>query len=159
MQSSIHHPSPIIYQSIYVSIHSFWHLPCFLSPSGRVWDVHGHCDCSGRFQLHLPLVRGAGLPHQHPAQVLHPPRSDTGRFSSKRWAGYNVAQEGCVWFTHVWCQGLPHSYVHVRCLWRRLEISTDFQTPASGSTELVVGGVSLEFFSLGVAVLFSSCSV
>lgn len=32
-----------------------------------------------------------------------------------------------------------------------MEISTDLQTPAGGSTELVVGGVSLEFFSLGVA--------
>lgn len=44
----------------------------------RMWDVHGHSDCSGWLKLYLPLVRSASFPYQRPSEVLYRTRSNSG---------------------------------------------------------------------------------
>lgn len=46
----------------------------------RMWNIHGHCDCSRWFKFHLPLVWGSGFSHQHSEEVLHWTGSNSGTF-------------------------------------------------------------------------------
>lgn len=44
----------------------------------RMWDVHGHSDCSGWLKLYLPLVWSASFPYQRSSEVLYRTRSNSG---------------------------------------------------------------------------------
>lgn len=50
---------------------------------GRVLHIHGHRDCAGWLQQHLPLVRGPELPQQHPQQVPHQHGPNAGKKASQ----------------------------------------------------------------------------